>query len=57
MGCGHCVAAVKKELGKISGLTIKDVQIGSASVEYDEAKISLDRIKSAVEEAGYTVTA
>lgn len=52
MSCQHCVMTVKKELSKLN-LVVKDVQIGSADVEYDEKKISRENIKKAIEEAGY----
>ena len=54
MSCQHCVMAVKKELSKLD-LNLKDVQIGSADLEYDESKVSKDDIVKAVEEAGYKV--
>jgi copper chaperone CopZ len=47
--------AVKKELSKISGLQVRDVRIGSASVEYDEKVVGPEKIKAAVEEAGYAL--
>ena len=53
MSCHHCVMAVKKELTKIQGLVVTDVQIGSADVEYDESKITPVQICSAIEKAGY----
>jgi len=52
MSCQHCVMAVKKELSKLD-LKINDVQIGSASIEFDENKISQADIDKAVEEAGF----
>jgi copper chaperone len=55
MHCNHCALAVKRELSKIPGLHVKDVQIGSASVEYDESVVSPGKIKEAVEEAGYAL--
>ncbi len=55
MNCNHCVMAVKKELSKIPGLQVKDVRIGSASVEYDEKTVRPEKIKEAVEEAGYAL--
>jgi copper chaperone len=55
MTCNHCVMSVRKELSKLSGVEIRDVRIGSALVAYDEAKVSGARIRSAVEEAGFTV--
>jgi copper chaperone len=53
MSCGHCVMHVKKELSKVSGLTIENVEIGKARVQVDESQVTYDRIARAVEEAGY----
>jgi copper chaperone len=55
MHCNHCTMAVKKELSKIPGLHVRDVLIGSASVEYDESVVTPEKIKKAVEEAGYAL--
>ena len=57
MTCGHCVMAVRRELSKLPGMNVKDVSIGSASVAYDESKITPQQISAAVEEAGYRVKA
>ena len=54
MSCNHCVMAVKKELMKLPDVRVKDVQIGSASVAYDEAKVTPAQILAAITEAGYT---
>ena len=54
MSCGHCVMAVRKELSRLP-LKIKDISIGSAKVEYDEAKVTNDEIRRAVANAGYLV--
>ncbi len=53
MTCHHCVMAVKKELSRIENLKVEDVQIGSAKVEYDEAKVTDKMLADAIEEAGY----
>ncbi len=55
MSCNHCVMAVKRELSKIQGLRVKDVRIGSASVEYDESLVTPRKVREAVEEAGYAL--
>jgi copper chaperone len=55
MTCGHCVMSVRKELSKLPGVEVRDVQIGSALISYDEAKVSGARIKSAVVDAGFAV--
>jgi copper chaperone len=55
MSCNHCVMAVKKELGKITGLRTDDVVIGSASVTYDESLVRREQIGEAVRKAGYAI--
>ena len=55
MSCGHCIMAVRKELSRLP-LKIKDVSIGSAEIEYDEAKVTSDEIKKAIVNSGYSVS-
>lgn len=55
MSCQHCVMAVKKALGGVPGILESDVQVGSASVRYDEAKVKKEDIESRIEKAGYKV--
>jgi copper chaperone len=57
MSCGHCVMHVRKELSKVSGLTIEHVEIGKARVHYDETKVTPDQVSKAIEEAGYKLLA
>ncbi len=57
MSCNHCVMHVKKELGKIDGLVVEDVQIGKAHVQYEGSSISSQRIAQAIDDAGYTLVA
>jgi len=54
MSCQHCVMAVKKEIQKLDVKNL-DVKIGEASVEFDESKVSEEKINKAIEEAGYIV--
>jgi copper chaperone len=54
MSCQHCVMAVKKEIQKLDVQNF-EVVIGEASVEFDEAKVSQEKIKQAVEVAGFVV--
>lgn len=56
MSCGHCVSSVTKALKALPGVLDTKVEIGSAIVTYEAEKASLDKIKEAVEEAGYDVT-
>jgi copper chaperone len=54
MSCGHCVKSVQNAL---SNLPIENskVEINHIEVEYDENKVSHDKIAEAIEEAGYDV--
>ena len=53
MSCGHCVMSVRKELSKLVGIAVEDVQIGRAKVTYDESKLTEDAIAAAIDTAGY----
>ena len=57
MSCGNCVAHVKKALEALEGVTAERVSIGEATVAYDPATTSTDRITSAIEDEGYAVVA
>ncbi|HXX64864.1 MAG TPA: heavy-metal-associated domain-containing protein [Bacteroidota bacterium] len=57
MSCEHCVMAVRKKLSALSALEIRDVSIGSARVAYDEARLSEEDLRRAIEDAGYAVRA
>jgi copper chaperone len=54
MSCGHCVMAVEKELNKLE-IKSKNVEIGSAKIEFDPDKVSEDDIKNSITEAGFIV--
>jgi copper chaperone len=55
MSCGHCVAAVTKALKSVEGVRIEGVDVGSATLAYDPAATSADRISQAIEDEGYQV--
>lgn len=55
MSCGHCVNAVDKALKSVDGVQVEQVAIGSATVSYDPAATSADKITRAVEDEGYAV--
>ncbi len=57
MSCGHCKAAVEDELNGLAGVQRSNADIGRGTVEvaYDEELVTLDDIRDAVEEAGYTL--
>lgn len=54
MSCNHCVMAVKKELSKLE-LESFNVQIGLASVNFDDTKVKDEQVEKAIEEAGYKI--
>jgi copper chaperone len=56
MSCGHCLHAVQRALGSLSGVQLDSLQIGRAVVTYDEAVIEPSAIESAIAEAGYSAT-
>jgi copper chaperone CopZ len=53
MSCRHCAMAVKTELQKLGNVTVIDVQIGKAVVDYDETKTTRQQIEQAILTAGY----
>ena len=55
MTCGHCVGSVTKALKSLDGVNVEKVGIGEASVAYDPATTSVDEIRQAVEDEGYSV--
>jgi copper chaperone CopZ len=54
MSCGHCVARVEKALSKLDGVHVNRVDIGSAELDYDPARTPFERIREALDDAGYT---
>lgn len=58
MSCGHCKAAVEEELNKLSGVerSNADFEKGTVEVRYDGDLVTVEDIRAAVEEAGYTVS-
>lgn len=57
MSCGHCKAAVEGELAKLDGVehSEADFDNNTVGVRYEEARVSTDDLRSAVEAAGYRV--
>jgi len=57
MSCEHCVKAVTKAVSDLSGTkNVKvDLKKKTACFEFDVSKTSLNEIKAAIEEAGFTV--
>ena len=55
MSCGHCVAAVKRALEETEGVELRNVEIGTATVDYDPGVTDRETIAAAITEAGYDV--
>jgi copper chaperone len=55
MTCGHCGAAVKREVGSIAGVAGVDVDLDSKLVTVRGESLDRDDIVAAIDEAGYDV--
>lgn len=57
MSCGHCKMSVEKALNELDGVksVVVNVDTKSAAVQFDSAKVSLEKIKEAIEDLGYEV--
>lgn len=53
MSCGGCVRNVRQALGRLPGVSVESVTVGSATVSYDPAVTDHDTILSAITRAGY----
>lgn len=60
MTCGHCVAAVTEEVGKLAGVQRVDIDLvpgGESRVTVaSEAELPVEAVRAAVDEAGYELT-
>lgn len=57
MTCMGCVNSIKKAVAAmqdVHNLTV-DLQKGTATVDFDDHKISLENIKQAIDDAGFEV--
>lgn len=55
MTCDHCVRSVTEEVGELAGVTSVDVDLASGRLTVD-GDVPPEAVRSAVEEAGYTLT-
>ncbi len=53
MSCGGCVRNVQQALGRLPGVLVETVTVGSATVEYDPSVTDRDTILNTIELAGY----
>lgn len=54
MSCEHCVRAVRGRLERTPGVKVDDVHVGSATVEFDPARTTVDDLEEAIADEGYT---
>ena len=58
MNCQHCVMSVNKALNSIPGLTNVRVNLVTGEATFENTQnVSQDKIRQAVEDAGYKVVA
>jgi copper chaperone len=55
MTCEHCVAAVDAEVGALPGVSSVDVHLASGALVVSGSDIDGEAVRSAVEEAGYSL--
>jgi copper ion binding protein len=56
MTCDHCGLSVSSEVSAVDGVTDVDVDLTSGTVTVtSDQPVSADKIREAVEEAGYTL--
>ncbi|GIN21462.1 copper chaperone CopZ [Siminovitchia fordii] len=57
MSCGHCVNSIEGEVGRMDGVQFVKVYLdqGKVDVTFDSNKLSLEEIKSVIEDQGYDV--
>lgn len=57
MSCQHCVASVQGAVSALDGVSAVTVDLAgkTAEVQFDDTKVSLSAIKSAIEDQGYDV--
>jgi copper chaperone len=53
MSCGHCVKAVREALAELPGVDVREVAVGTATVDYDPALTAPGQLADAVRDAGY----
>lgn len=57
MSCGHCVNSIEGNVGNLNGVKSVKVHLDTSKVEveFDSDIVSLEEIKSEMEEQGYDV--
>jgi copper chaperone CopZ len=53
MSCDHCIRRVSKALTAVPGVTVRQVTVGHATVDYNGQPDALAAIVHAIDDAGY----
>ena len=55
--CDHCKSSLEGAVGAMSGVDTVEVTVSDAMIDvsFDESSVSLDAIKTTIEEQGYAV--
>jgi len=56
ISCGHCEAAIEREVGSVAGVSDVDVDLGSKLVTVRGESLDRDELVAAIDEAGYDVS-
>jgi len=55
MSCQHCVHTIEGALERTGASGNVDLRGGTVDVTYDETRLNIEQLKSAIEEQGYDV--
>lgn len=55
MSCGHCVNSIEGAVKQLGATAKVDLAGKSVSIQFDEAQITIEAIKEAIEDQGYDV--
>lgn len=56
MTCGHCAAAVTRELSTLPGVSAVEVDVASGRVAVtSDAALPIEDVRAAIDEAGYAL--
>ena len=57
ISCGHCVQTIERSLGQLDGVSRvqASAETKQVDVEYDPARVSLERITAVLDDEGYPV--
>lgn len=57
MSCGGCVNSLTRVLKSVPGIEPLKIEVGKAQLRIDDARVTSQTVKDAVERAGFAVTA